>query len=49
MKQVPKVTCGFFRAPAPVDLETVNENRTTTVFEIVNKTDSEGDTWIGQQ
>jgi hypothetical protein len=33
---------------APVDLETVNENRTTTVSEIVNETDSKGDAWICQ-
>jgi len=25
-EQVPKVTSGFFSAPTPVDLETVNEN-----------------------
>jgi hypothetical protein len=48
-KQVPKVTSGFFTAPNPVDLETVNENLATAVFEIVNETDIEGDAWIGQQ
>jgi len=48
-KQVSKVTCGFFTAPNPVDLETVNENLATAVFEIVNETDIEGDAWIGQQ
>jgi hypothetical protein len=34
--------------PAPVDLETVNENWATIIFEIINETDSKGDTWIGQ-
>ena len=33
--------------PAPVDLETVNENWATPVSEIVNETDSKGDAWIG--
>ena len=34
--------------PAPVDLETVNENWATTVSEIINETDSKCDPWICQ-
>ena len=36
----------FFARPAPVDLETVNENSATAVSEIMNETDSKGDAWI---
>jgi hypothetical protein len=32
--------------PTPVDSEKVNENWATTVSEIDNETDSEGDAWI---
>jgi hypothetical protein len=35
--------------PTPVDFEKVNENWATTVFEIVNETDSKGDLWIRQR
>jgi hypothetical protein len=35
--------------PTPVDLEKVNENWATTVSEIINETDSEGDVWIRQR
>ena len=34
--------------PTPVDLEKVNENWATTVSEIINETDSEGEAWIRQ-
>jgi len=34
--------------PAPSDLEIVKENWATTVYEIINATDSKGDAWIGQ-
>ena len=33
--------------PAPIDLETVNENWATGVFETMNENDSKGDAWIG--
>ena len=33
--------------PAPVDLETVNENGATVVYEIMNETNAKVDTWIG--
>jgi len=49
MKQLPKVTRGFISAPNPIDLETVNENLATSVFEIVNETDFKGDAWIRQR
>jgi len=35
--------------PAPVDLETVNENWASTVSKIIHETDSKGDTWICQR
>jgi hypothetical protein len=35
--------------PTPVDLEKGNENWATTVSEIVNETDFEGDAWIRQR
>ena len=44
--QVPKVTSGFLSAPSAVDLETINENWATSVFNIVNETDSKGDACI---
>jgi hypothetical protein len=46
MKQVPMVTSGFFTAPTPVDLETLNENGATVVSATVNETDSKGDSCI---
>jgi uncharacterized membrane protein len=35
--------------PTPVDLEKGNENWATTVSEIINETDFEGDAWIRQR
>jgi hypothetical protein len=38
---------GSSARPAPVDLETVNENWATAVSEIMNETDSKGVALIG--
>jgi len=29
--------------PAPIDLETINENKATAIYKIVNEIDSKGD------